>query len=371
MWKYDIRGPIGNLCLTFICLTIIFGVGELGLRVIGSEELRKLESWRQVTFQPSLNPDIRYEFVPGASGYIWGTQAEINARGYRGRMGAPGFFPGFRILVLGDSITFGTFLPLEATYAYQMQEILDKSASEYEVLNFGVGGYDILQELALLESRGLTYKPDLVVVGFCLNDAGIGGPNIEYVERIKQYKSNLLLRSSRLAQLIINRIDRIRLRLWMWEKNRLEVFAKDHEGRIIPIGEDERELHELIRKVPEDHPSNLYRDEPRVGRLRYAFARLATLAEREQFSVVVLIFPWLVGHANSYPHQLAHEIVKLEARRAGLDTLEVLQDFMDAGMDSLRIKKTDLIHPNERGHRIVAEKLVRYVHGKRQPTISK
>jgi lysophospholipase L1-like esterase len=330
-----------------------------------------LENGRELIVQASANPDVKYELVPGASGYVWNTQIEINAHGYRGRTGAPAPFPGFRIIVLGDSITFGLSVPLEATYAYQMQEMLDKSASEYEVLNFGVVGYDILQEVALLAYHGLAYKPDLVVVGFCLNDVGIAGFNLEYIERVQKYKSNLLLSSSRLARFIVEKADRIRIGTWMGEKNRPEVFAKDYQGRIVPIADDEHELHELMRRVPEDHPSNWYRSELRVGRLRYAFAHLAALAARERFSVVALIFPWLVGHANYYPHQLAHEIVKLEAHRVGFDVLEVVQDFMDAGMDSLRVRKRDVIHPNERGHRIVAEKLVRYVHDKRQATTSR
>jgi lysophospholipase L1-like esterase len=56
----------------------------------------------------------------------------------------------------------------------------------------------------------------------------------------------------------------------------------------------------------------------------------------------------------------------LEARRVGFDVLEVVQDFMDAGMENLRISKKDMIHPNERGHRIIAENLVRYVYDNQQ-----
>lgn len=359
MRKYGGKRTI-DLCFTIISLIISFGVVELSLRVID------LKAGRGLFLQPSPNPDVKYELVPGASGYAWGTQVEINAHGYRGRIGSPANFAGFRIIVLGDSITFGNSLPLEATYAYQMQAILDKSASAYEVLNFGVAGYDILQEVALLEYRGLTYKPDLVMIGFCLNDVGIQSLNLEYIERLRKYKSNLILSSSRLAQFVVNKIDQIRIGTWMEVKNRPEVFARDYEDRFAPIAADEHELYELMRQVSKGHPSNWYSSELRVRRLRYAFEYLAALAAKERFSVVVLIIPWLVGRANDYPHQLAHEIVKLEARRTGFDIIEVVQDFMDAGMDSLRINREDLMHPNGRGHRIIAEKLVRYVYDKRQ-----
>jgi lysophospholipase L1-like esterase len=39
---------------------------------------------------------------------------------------------------------------------------------------------------------------------------------------------------------------------------------------------------------------------------------------------------------------------------------------MDAGMENLRINKKDGVHPNERGHRIIAENLVRYVYDNQQ-----
>jgi lysophospholipase L1-like esterase len=369
MPRYGIKRAIGNLFLTFLSLLITCGAVELGLWIIGYNAFRDLENGRELILQPSPNPDVKYELIPGASGYAWGTQVEINAHGHRGRIGDPATFPGFRIIVLGDSITFGTQLPLEATYAYQMQEMLDKSASEYEVLNFGVGGYDILQEAALLEYRGLTYKPNLVVVGFCLNDVGIASPNLEYIERVQKYKSNLILSSSRLAQFVVNKLDQIRIGAWMEEKNRPEVFARDYAGRLAPIADDESEVHALMRQVSEDYPSHWYRSAIRIQRLRYAFEYLAGLAARERFAVVVLLVPWLVGYANDYPHHVAHEIVKLEARRVGFDVLEVVQDFMDVGMENLRISKRDPVHPNERGHRIIAEKLVRYVYDNPQAAV--
>ena len=361
MGKRGIKGAIGKLCLVLASLLITCGIAEIALRVTGHQVFRDLESGRNLILEPSPNPDVKYELVPGASGYAWGTQVKINAHGHRGRMGEPGKFAGFRAIVLGDSITFGNLLPLEATYAYLLQSMLDRSGAKYEVLNFGVGGYDTLQEVALLEYRALPYKPDLVVVGFCLNDIGIDSLNLEYIERVQRYGSNWLLSFSRLAQLITRTTDRIRIERWMEEKNQEEGFSKEYAGRIAPLGDDEHELRDLMRRLPNDYPSNWYRSALRIGRLRYAFERLAALARREKFSVVILIVPWLVADANSYPHQVTHQIVKLEARRVGFDTLEVLQDFMDAGMKNLRISPTDLVHPNERGHKIIAEKLARYV----------
>lgn len=368
MKTHGIKGIAGGFCLMLASLVFIFTITEIGLRVFGYSGLQNLEDGRELILQPSSNVNMKYELIPGASGNAWGTHVELNERGYRGRMGTPGHFPGFRIIALGDSITFGNSLPLGSTYPSQLQQMLDKSATDYEVLNFGVGGYDIIQEVALLEHRALSYEPDLVVIGFCLNDVFIASPNLEYIERIQKYKSNRILRSFRLVQYIVNTIDRIRIGTWMREKNQPEVFARDYEGMIAVIGEEEHELRDLIRRVPDEFPSKWYKNELRIGRLRYGFERIAALAEKENFSVVVLTFPWLVGDSTFYPHQLAHSIVELEARRTGFDVLDMLKEFTNAGMDNLRIN--DMVHPNEKGHRLVAEKLKKYVLDKQQASLS-
>jgi hypothetical protein len=70
------------------------------------------------------------------------------------------------------SITFGNNLPLEDTFSFQLQQRLVSQGRDLEILNFGVGGYDTLQEVSLLEIRGLKYHPDLVVVAYCFATTG-------------------------------------------------------------------------------------------------------------------------------------------------------------------------------------------------------
>lgn len=40
-------------------------------------------------------------------------------------------------------------------------------------INFGVMGYDTTQEARLLETKVLAFQPDLIVIGYCLNDIGV------------------------------------------------------------------------------------------------------------------------------------------------------------------------------------------------------
>jgi lysophospholipase L1-like esterase len=76
----------------------------------------------------------------------------------------------FRILVLGDSVTFGH----GSVHSYP--EILEARLKswrpdvDWQVWNAGVPGYNTSQELAHLLEVGPAFQPDLVVVGFFEND---------------------------------------------------------------------------------------------------------------------------------------------------------------------------------------------------------
>jgi len=71
-----------------------------------------------------------------------------------------------RILILGDSFTFGDEVSDHETYSYYLQEMLP----ETEIINLGVHGYGHDQMLILLQEEGIKYQPDIVILGFLPKD---------------------------------------------------------------------------------------------------------------------------------------------------------------------------------------------------------
>ena len=61
----------------------------------------------------------------------------------------------FRIAVIGDSLAFGYGVNLQDAYAKQLELKLNamNTGKRYEVLNFGVGGYDIQQSVERLKEK--------------------------------------------------------------------------------------------------------------------------------------------------------------------------------------------------------------------------
>lgn len=99
-----------------------------------------------------------------------GRKVEIstNSLGYRNR--EIGQKRGIRILFLGDSITFGDYLPEADTFVRLVQERARSDGHAWETINAGVGAIGLENELAILKETGISIEPDVVVVCWYLND---------------------------------------------------------------------------------------------------------------------------------------------------------------------------------------------------------
>ncbi len=84
----------------------------------------------------------------------------INKQGFRDeRSYEPNRVPGTkRVIVFGDSFTFGWGVENNKTFA----KVLERETG-YDILNFGVFGYDVGQYYLSLRDNGLGYDPDVVI----------------------------------------------------------------------------------------------------------------------------------------------------------------------------------------------------------------
>ncbi len=74
----------------------------------------------------------------------------------------------YRVITLGDSFTYGTYVNTTENYSEKLEDILNASLkcatiSKFEVINLGVLGYDITYEVERFKKRGSKYNPDLVL----------------------------------------------------------------------------------------------------------------------------------------------------------------------------------------------------------------
>lgn len=78
----------------------------------------------------------------------------------------------FRVMTLGCSTTYGWGVDDDETYPYVLEQLLhDAGKTKVEVINGGQPGYTSFQGLWLWEKALAAYKPDLVLLGFVVQDA--------------------------------------------------------------------------------------------------------------------------------------------------------------------------------------------------------
>lgn len=101
----------------------------------------------------------------------WQYRVSTNDMGLRGPALSPDGTK-TRLLAVGDSTVFGAGVNDQESWPAQMQEVLNHKNTErkYEVLNAGTPGYTIYQTLRWLETRGLAFKPSVVLVSAGLNE---------------------------------------------------------------------------------------------------------------------------------------------------------------------------------------------------------
>jgi len=103
----------------------------------------------------------------------WGHSVVNNSFGFRDREWEVPKSEGiYRILLLGDSLTWGAGLALNERYSFLLEEKLNVFFShiKVEVFNLGVSGGPTIRERDILLKLKDELEPDLIVVGFCMND---------------------------------------------------------------------------------------------------------------------------------------------------------------------------------------------------------
>lgn len=316
------RGVLTRLAISAGSLVVFFIGLDLVLRFWLSDPHKVPGGIQGPNYQgisrPSSDPLLAKELIPGANGVV-------NASGYMGTDYPPERSPGtFRIVGLGDSITM-YFSAERENYLYIAEQILrrEPGAPRAEALNFGVGAYDTSMEVHQFETRGSRYRPDLVTVGYCIND----GIDFPYT---------------------VNRAT-----------NRVTFAAEDSDSPPV-FSFIERNLATARADLTAEQFFRVAFASAAWNNSMRALERLAALGREQHFAVVVLIFP-VITDFDHYLFAPYHERVRAVATSLGMTVLDLLPAFRAAGASGSLRQGRDYIHPNAIGHRAAGEALARTI----------
>jgi lysophospholipase L1-like esterase len=175
-----VRRILSNLLATLISLVIAaFGLELLTRLVVDDGMQFDLEMWKYArdVKQVAADPLIGHEHAPNRQAQLMGVDFRTNSRGLRDRDFSVERVPGkLRIAMLGDSLTVGWGVPVEATFAKRIEQMYAAAGVDAEVINFGVGNYNTVQEVQAFLATGHRYQPDIVVLNYFVNDAELLEP---------------------------------------------------------------------------------------------------------------------------------------------------------------------------------------------------
>jgi lysophospholipase L1-like esterase len=173
-----------------------------------------------------------------------------------------------KIVCFGDSVTFGWNLSYEFSYPAILQEKLIKDFPFIIIINTGIGGNTIIDGLKRAKSDVISYKPDIAIINFGLNDAMINKKSKSISEDEKLfYKKDPFYY---LPEINIEEFDktyRELIKLLKNEEIKVLVMGLNPVLEIFPVGEEEglrgkqKEIYEVynmrIKKIAGDENTGI------------------------------------------------------------------------------------------------------------------
>lgn len=242
--------------------------------------------------------------------------------------------PGLRrALVLGDSFTWGARIEFDDAYPRRLERGLARHRGEsWEVISLARSGMNTVEEGEQLASEGLAYDPDVVVLGYCLNDSE--DENAAEVRRARDWEEMRKERRSGSDGL--------------WDRSALFRLLK---RRVWATVENRRRIAAYRSMYVPDYPGWI------AG--QKALRTMAELCRARKVPFLVMIFP-LFGNAldEGYPFSAIHAAVARAAAEAGAGVVDLLPAYRGLKWELLVVDGPNDEHPNEIAHRIAADVLL-------------
>src|SRR5574341_16811 len=295
----------------------VLAVMEMALRVAGYGSVE--------VYAP--DPDLLWRLKPNQETVtkIGQKEVRINSQGLRDREFAPVKPPGtYRILALGDSCTYGWGVGQEETYAKVLERTLNQNSTgeRFAVINAGVIGYSLAQELRYLTKDGASWTPDLVLVSSTFNEGNRVNPDSAPAIKEKVFAS----------MKVKNVLRNIALYHFIVEYN----FAEQYAKLAAKITEDPTWIDEQVFAKYERQVQEIV-DFTRARGLAVAFLITVT---KNQVNADTVVYSrhqnamMQVGERNGVPIVNSLEPFRKERHR---------DLYLDGG------------HPKELGHQLMAE----------------
>lgn len=329
-----------KLLVSLLTLTALFVVGELWTRALEPGPFSLIDRYPYSVHAKGRGYE-RHQ--PDFEGRWDGTWYATNSLGLRGAE-VPETAPGqVRVVCLGDSCTFGKGVIEEHTWPRQLESKLkERSGGQWTpvVANLGVNGYHGDSYQVMFDEVGKNLEPDLVLVGFNLNDF----PNAISAVDEKVFRG----RASRrlIPQGLRDAFGRFAL--YRWARQTFYHLRRD---------QDWANAEMFARGVAEGSP------EDPVWQLQRRILRgIRDSADKAGARTALFLFPY-----ESQVYLSSYDRTPIDRLRAlcdeiGIPFVDLAEPFREAarepGRDGGLFLRGDRYHPNPTGYELVAQQVI-------------
>ncbi len=306
-------------------IVVTFAGLESLVRLIADDGMQfDLEMWKYAKDLKTVasDPKIGHRHRPDGQARLMGVDVRTNSKGLRNREIFYARNPDvMRIVMLGDSLTFGWGVPQDLTFSARLEKLYRADDVPAEIINTGVGNWNTIQEVQFFLVEGHKYKPDIVVLNYFVNDA-------EPVPKSSQ--PSWLMRHCYSCVFFLGRIDILRRMLFggrSWKEYYLGLYERGQaEGWLAA---------------------------------KNAIGRLARYCKEHGIKLIIASLPELHDVKN-YQFNEVTDLVRETAAENGVEFVDLLPSLQNDPSSSLWVTVPDP-HPNSLAHERIAAGLYRFL----------
>ena len=347
-------------------LLLVLLLLEAGVRIFAPQNPDFWDSSAIRRYQ--VAPPHFVENIPNARANYTGVPVSINSLGLRGdEVVIPKPAGTFRILGVGDSVTFGHGVRAEETFLKVLEQRLNESLAgkvHYEALNAASPGGGLADYDRFLRNKSAILQPDMVIVGLALNDILI------YREGTKLSVAEAEWENTRLP--LARKINRFFLRhshLYMFCFSKFKGLL--YQKGLLDINQLQGQNF-LTLAPPSPLQAKAWASSFRM------LSKIKAFCEEHKYRLVVVVFPLQMQlsteqmqfYRDNYHLRLGTEALSGEPQKVlasftetnGIEMIDLLPLFKDRSRELLYLKSeiipSDPTHFSAAGHRVVADALL-------------
>lgn len=309
--------------IAVLSLLVSLAVLEVAVRVIDPLGVSYYEASKRYHLDKRADPDLVFRHAPSWQTRYGEVPVTYNDRGLRDRPVPDKADDEYRVLALGDSVTFGWGVPREEIFTARLEALLGaRLARPVRVINGGVGGYNTVQEVAYFRRDGMALQPDLVILTYVENDTEVNvGPFDPWSAVAGSGRPPLDA-----ALVLLGRSWLYRLANYVYQ-------------------------YALPQRVP--HAVSSPGDDLGWRASMSALRELAARCDAQRIPLMIFFFRW--GTRGARP--LYEDVMR---NAAGHPVRDIWQWFRGRDVRALMNSRIDT-HPNAEGHRLIAEGMAREI----------